>query len=200
MTELLFNRNDLSRVLAAQEEAISKEVDALDEDQILNSSHSDLCQYFVEKCTVDPVRINEENIQVNYGDTQVDVSQRFEYAVFDRSRPALVTGTRIAIFVPFEGDKELFYCQPSTMTYNPPRATVRGSELAFVYDRTISDAASVRGEFDRDLKSLKQYLGWIERDVSKFNGSIEDKVSHFISARRDKLLHDRGIVESLGDC
>ena len=58
MIEFLFDRDDLSRVLAPQEEAISKEVDALDEDQIHNSSHSDLCQYFVEKYTVDPVRIN----------------------------------------------------------------------------------------------------------------------------------------------
>ena len=185
-------------MLAAQEQAISKEVDALDENQILNSSHSDLCQYFVEKYTVDPVRIDEEGIQVDYGDAQVDVSQRFEYAVFDRSRPAIVTGTRIAVFVPYEGDKQLFDCQPSTFTHNPPRAIVRGREVAFVYDRTVSDAANVRGEFDRELTTLKNYLGWIERDVTPFNDSIEDKASQLISGRREKLLHDRGIVASLG--
>ena len=198
MTKLLFNRNDLSRVLAAQEQAISKEVDALDENQILNSSLSDLCQYFVEKYTVNPIRIDEEGIQVDYGDTQVDVSQRFEYSVFDRGRPALVTGTRIAVFVPYEGDKQLFDCQPSTFTSNPPSAIVRGREVAFVYDRTISDAANVRDEFDRDLTTLKKYLGWIERDVTQFNDSIEDKANQLISGRREKLLHDRGIVASLG--
>ena len=198
MTELLFNKNDLSRVLAAQEQAISKEVDALDENQILNSSHSDLCQYLVEKYTVDPVRIDEEGIQADYGDAQVDVSHRFEYAVFDRSRPTYVTGTRIAIFVPFEGDEDLLECQPSRFTLNPPRAKIRESELVFVYDRTVSDAAHVQGEFQRNLDSLKQYLGWIEHDVNQFNRTIEEKASQFLSVRREKLLHDRGIMESLG--
>ena len=198
MTELLFNRNDLSRVLAAQEQAISKEVDALDENQILNSSHSDLCQYFVEKYTVDPVRIDEEGIQADYGDAQVDVSHRFEYAVYDRSRPAFVTGTRIAFHVPFEGDKQLLDCHPSTTTSNPPRATLRGSELVFTYDRTVPDTLKIGDEFRRDLANLKKYLGWVESDVNQFNGTIEEKASQFIFARRDKLLHDRDIVESLG--
>ena len=198
MTELLFNKNDLSRVLAAQEQAISKEVDALVENQILNSSHSDLCQYLVEKYTVDPVRIDEEGIQADYGDAQVDVSHRFEYAVFDRGRPAYVTGTRIAIYVPFEGDKDLLSCQPSTFTYNPPRAKIRGSDLVFVYEGTVSDAANVQVAFERDLSSLKQFLSWVERDVNQFNGSIEEKASQYISVRREKLLHDRNIVNSLG--
>ena len=198
MTKFLFNMNDLRGVLAAQEQAISKKVDALDENQILNSSHSDLCQYFVENYTVDPVRIDEEGIQVDYGDAQVDVSQRFDYAVFDRSRTASVTGTRIAFFVPYEGDKQLFDCQPSTFTDNPPRAIVGEREVTFVYDRTVSDAENVRGEFDRDILQLKKYLAWIERDVTRYNNSIEGKAGQLVSERRQKLLHDRGIVESLG--
>ena len=198
MTKLLFNRNDLSGVLAAREQAMSKEVDALDENQILNASHSDLCQYFVENYTVDPVRIDEEGIHVDYGEAQVDVSQRSDYAVFDRSRTASVTGTRIAFYVPYEGDKQLFDCQPSTFTDNPPRAIVGEREVTFVYARTVSDAKNVRGEFDRDIRELKKYLGWIERDVTRFNNSIEGRASQLVSGRREKLLHDRGIVESLG--
>ena len=198
MTALLFNRHDLRGVLAAQEQAISKEIVSLDENRLLNSSHSDLCQYFVAKYTVDPVILNEEGIQADYGDAQVDVSHRFEYAVYDRSRPAYVTGTRIAVFVPFEGDTQLLDCKPSTFTYNPPRATIRGNSLVLIYDRPVSDAANIRDEFQRDLGLLKQFLGWVEHDVNQFNITIEEKASQFISARREKLLHDRGIVENLG--
>lgn len=198
MTDLLFNRYELRKVLEAQEQAISQEVSALGENQLLNSSPADLCQYFVAKYTIDPVKIDEDRIQADYGDAQIDVSQRFEYAVFDRSGPAYVTGTRVALFVPFEGDKQLLDCQPSTFNYSPPRATVQGNDVVFVYDRTVSDAASIRNEFDRDLGGIKKYLGWIERDVSQFNASIEAKANQFISARREKLLHDRSIVQGLG--
>ena len=185
-------------MLDAQEQAISKEVGSLDENRLLNSSPSELCQYFVEKYTVNPVRIAEDEIQADYGDAQIDVSHRFDYAVFDRSQPSLVTGTRIAFYVPSDGDKQLLDCRPSTTTLNPPRARLRGSELVFVYDRTVPDTSKIGAEFRRDLASLKQYLGWVERDVNQFNETIEEKASQYISARREKLLHDRGIVENLG--
>ena len=198
MADLLFNRYDLRQVLESQEQAISKEVATLGENQLLNSSPVDLCQYLVEKYTIDPVKIDEGRIQADYGDAQVDVSQRFEYAVFDRNTPTYVTGTRVALFVPFTGDQRLLDCQPSTFTYSPPRAEVRGNDVVFIYDRTVSDTANIRNEFDRDLSKFKKYLNWIERDVNQFNQGIKDKADQFISARREKLLHDRNIVEGLG--
>lgn len=198
MADLLFNRTELRDVLNSREQAISKEVAGLDENQLLNSSPADLCRYFVEKYSFEPVSIDEGGIQADYGDAQIDVSQRFDYAVYDRGRPRYVTGTRVALFVPFEGDRELLHCSPSRFDYNPPRARVQSNDVAFVYDRTVTDTARIGDEFGRDLSSLKKYLEWIESDVNQFNNSIEQKVDRLISERRKKLLHDRNIVESLG--
>ena len=86
MTTPLFRDADLRSVLAGQELAMSKEISSLSEDRVLNTSPVDLCDYFVEKYKVEPVVIDESGIKVDYGDAQIDVSQRFEYAVFDRSR------------------------------------------------------------------------------------------------------------------
>ena len=198
MTQPLFNKHELSDVLASHEQAMSKEIASLKENQVLNSSHSDLCEYFVEKYIINPVLVDEENIQVESGDAQVDVSGRFEYAVFDRSRPYYVTGTNITVHVPFTGDRDLLDCYPSTTRFNPPRASVRDGELVMIYDRTVPDASSIGEELKRDLAKLKEYLGWIEADVNQFNSTIDEKVDQLISTRREKLLHDRGIVENLG--
>ena len=198
MTNLLFSNYYLESVLDRQDQNLSSEVASLSEDQVLNSSPDDLCKYFVEKYTVEPVVIDETAIEIDYGAAKVDVSHRIEYNVFDRSTPTLVTGTRITFFVPFSGDPELFKCKPSSFSLNPPRGEIRGSQLIFTYDRTIQDAPAIEGEFERARKNVKDYLGWIARDVEQFNSTIYGKASQHITARREKLLQDRGLVERLG--
>ena len=198
MPELLFRNSDLSSVLSGQEQVLSQEIGSLAEAQVLNSSLEDLSDHFVEKYWIAPIEIDESGIQADYDDAQVDVSHRFEYAVFDRSRPTYVTGTRITFYVPFSGDPQLFKCRPSTHHLSPPRATIRGNELLFVYDRTTQEAQNIRNEFERDIKIVKEDVVSIASDVQTFNSTIRQKATQLIRERREKLLQDRGTVENLG--
>ena len=198
MTDLLFNRHDLRDALDSQERTIAKEVASLGENQILNSSPSDLCGYFVEKYTVETIVIDEERIQADYGDVQIDVTGRFDYGQRPGGGRTLVTGTRIVFYVPFQGDEDLLYCRASTHLLSGVRAAVRKNELIFMYDRTVKDAARIQAEFQQDLERLKRTLGFIKADVCKFNASIEERVNQLIVSRREKLLNDRGIVKNLG--
>ena len=115
---------------------MSNEIGSLSEDRVLNTSPEKLCDYFVEKYSIDPLVIDESGIQIDYGDAQVDVSHRFEYAVFDRSRPTYVTGTRISFFVPFSGDAELFKCRA---VHLQPQPSTRSSPWQRIGVRTRSD-------------------------------------------------------------
>ena len=198
MTDFLFSGADLRDVLVGQERAMANEIGSLSEERVLNTSPEQLCDYFVEKYRVEPLAIQRSGIQTDYGDAKIDVSQRFEYAVFDRDVPAYVPGTRISFFVPFSGDSELFRCRPSTFSLNPPRGVVRGNELVFVYDRTTQDVANVGTEFKQELKSVQQHLDRIAEQVEQFNTTVLSNASQGIGARREKLLQDRGIIEGLG--
>ena len=184
MTERLFCGADLRDVLTAQEQALSKEIGSLSEDRVLSTSLVDLCDYFVEKYRVEAVVIDESEIKVDYGDAQIDVSRRFEYAVFDRSGPAYVTGTRITFFVPFSGDPGLFKYRPSTFSLNPPRGVIRGNELVFSYDRTTQDVPNIGSEFEQEKQRVKQNLSTITNQVEQFNSTIRPKVSQHIGDRR----------------
>ncbi|MDE0463338.1 MAG: hypothetical protein OXH93_13060 [Caldilineaceae bacterium] len=198
MTDRLFRNADLSDVLAGQEQTMANEVGSLSEERVLNTSPEVLCDYFVEKYRVEPLAIDESGIQVDYSDTQIDVSRRVEYAVFGRSGPIHVTGTRITFFVPFSGDPELFKYRPSTFSLSHLQGVVRGNELMFVYKRTTQEAPNIRSEFKRELQSVQQHLSWIADQVEQFNSTIRTKASQNIGARREKLLQDRGIIEGLG--
>ena len=198
MTELLFRGSNLSDVLIRQELYLASEIGALAEERVLNTSPEDLCDYFVDKYVVNALEIDESQIHMDYGDTQIDISHRIDYAVFDSSRPAYVTGTRFTFYVPFTGDAKLFECRPSTFDLNSPRASVQRNELVFVYDRTSQDAPNVTTEFERDRQNLRRSVKRIAHDVEQFNSTLRQKASQLIGNRRKKLLQDRGLVENLG--
>ena len=97
MTNPLFRGGDLRNALIAQEQEMLEKIGSLSENQVLDTLEDDLCNYFVEKYRVNPLQIDETCIQVDYGDAEIDISQRIDYAVFDGSRPAYVKGTRITV-------------------------------------------------------------------------------------------------------
>ena len=198
VADLLFQKCHLESSLTGQDRALQDEVNSLSEDRVLNTSLEDLCNYFVEKYRIVAPEIDESGIQVEYGDAKINVRGRFDYDLFGTGGPVYVTGTKITFYVPFTGDHELFYCQPSKFTLSPPRAAVRANELVFAIERAAEHADAIPSEFDREKNNVKEYLEWIARDVEPFNSSIREKASERIGARRQKLLRDRGLVEKLG--
>ena len=198
MRDQLFSSPDLGSVLTRQEKTLSDEIGSLNEDRNLNASPEDLCNYFVDKYSVESLEIDESNIQADYGDAQVDISQRIEYAVFGRNIPTYITDARLTFYVPFTGEPMLFNCWPSSFNLNPPRAAVGTNELVFTYDGTTQDCPKIILEFDRDIENGKGYLRAIARNVAQFNSTIRGKARECITARRDKLLHDRGLIENFG--
>lgn len=109
-----------------------------------------------------------------------------------------MAGTAVTFFIPFEGEADLFKCQPSTYTTAPPHADVVGNEIHIRYEKTEHDPQRLRSEFDRELGEIKRYLGWIRNDLTGFNAKLRQKAGSRIEARRSKLLKDQGLVAGLG--
>ncbi len=198
VSEALFSSRDLRDVLSGLERSLSREVESLDESRVLGASPEDLSTYLVEKFYVDEIHIYEEQVHMDYGDARIDVTNHFDRFVSDRTDPFYVTGTRITFFVPYTGDRELFSCRPSRSTLSPPRGAVGDGELVLVYERTREGAATIRSEFDRDLANVRRYVDFVASDVAAFNSSLRETANRRLEERREKLLEDRGLVESLG--
>ena len=198
LAELLFSRNELSAVLQNLEQKTIRAIDAFDANRMLNSSIDDLVEYFFEENKVELIRILADAITVDQNEAKIDVSRDSSRHIFDRSQPFYLDGTRVTFFVPYEGEKDLFFCRPSTFNFNPPRATVTKTEAQFAYERLDHNAEAVKSEFGRDLANLREYLGWVERDVNQFNSQLMQKIRQRVEWRRQKILNDQGLVASLG--
>ena len=73
---------------------MADEIGSLSEARVLHTSPEELCDFFVEKYRVEPRVMDGSEIQADYGDAQIDVSQSIDYAALDQSRPTRVTGTQ----------------------------------------------------------------------------------------------------------
>lgn len=196
--ELLFTRSDLSAVLQNQKHEAVRAIDAFDASRLVSTGVDDLMEHFLEEYKVEVIKILDDQTAVDQTEVKIDVSQDRSRFIDDRSQPIYLDGTRITFFVPYEGDRNLFYCRPSTFDYNPPRVVVGQAEIQFIYDRLNHNAEAVKSQFDSDLGKLKRYLSWVERDVNQFNQELTQKIRQRIEWRKDKVLKDRGLVSSLG--
>lgn len=194
----LFSDKDLRAVLDARQKQMFAEIDGIETNRLLNTSVEDLEQYFEDQYRLDAPVLREEDIYVDQAEIQIDVRHDQNRIIHDKSRPFYVTGTRITYSVPFDGNADLFACAPSARSSMPPQAEITGNELHVRYDNTNHDPERLRNEFDRNLDQIRQYLRWINNDISTFNRDLRQKAKGRIEARRAKLLKDQGLVASLG--
>lgn len=83
----------------------------------MNTSEADLIQWLTNKLRLDVPEIQESDIYVtNHGETKVDVSRDPMRAIYDRSQPFYIPGTKTIIAVPFTGDVDFFDIRPSTFS------------------------------------------------------------------------------------
>ena len=198
MNEPLFFGRRLSDALRNLDAKLLSEINVLEEDRILGTPEQELCSYFVEKYKVNTIQIDDSKIQVEPGDVEIDVSKRMEYVAYGDPGPVYATGTRMTYYIPFTGDAQLFELRPSTQSSAIPRAEVRVSELVMVYEEPPATVSRIQETFTSDLETLKDYLEWVEEDITPFNASLFKKVYESIRGRRDKLLKDRKIAEQTG--
>ena len=194
----LFAEYDLREVLQRQEARLFEEIDKLGGEQLLNTPIEDLCDYFEQQYKVHPPQLREDEITVEQHETDVDVSRDPLRSIPGLHGPVYVKGTKVQYFIPYEGDQELFKCQPSRFSFSPPRGRIEAGEITLTFVLLEHNVNKVKTEFERALTQIEDHLEWINSDVSQFNATLRDKIRRHIENRRQKLLKDQDLVASLG--
>ncbi len=200
MQDILFYQNGYLRdFLENRKIAIKEEVEGQDLDYLLSVSETDYCKYLADKYVLDIPIIKDDEICVHsQKEIDIDVSQDFQRAVFDRSRPAYVKGLAVTVAVPFSGDGELFHYRPTTSSLNPPRGEVIGQEIHLTYKEVKHDAEQLKKNYLGTVNQVKHSLQSTCADVNSFNSQLETLINQVVLQRKKKLLDNQGLVASLG--
>jgi len=194
----LFEYNDLSKVLEHRWRTMLGEIAKIPEEQLLASDTEILCDHYVDEYSIDPPVLRRDEITTSIQETTLDVRNDRRRVIFDRSKPFIVAGTQVTFHVPFDGDGEFFRYRPNRFTMTHHRGSIFGQELVMGYTRTDHDAEAVKQEFARDLNAIENSLKNAGVMIHEFNQSLRQRSRNAIEQRRQKLLADRNMVESLG--
>jgi len=195
---LLFRNSNLREFLENRKRELFQEIQDQDTNYILNVHVTDLCNHLNNKYRLNVPVLDEEKITVDKQEKDIDVSKDPNRDILDISKPCYLKGTRIRFFIPFSGDSNLFLYQPSMFTFHPPGAAIKGSELCMLFDGIDQDFEKVKQDLNKRLNEVKEWLGWVAKDIAQFNGSLAKEIETKIKNRREKLLKDRGLVANLG--
>lgn len=197
--DCLFADAHLSDVTRQCEQKMFQEIDGFEGNYLLNTSIEDLCDYLENKYRLEPPVLKQDETYIaNHGEMDVDVRYDPNRWIDDKSKPFYVKGTFAEFAVPFVGDQGLFRFQPSQSYMTTIQGIIKGTEVRLTYTRTDHNGEAMRADFDRNIKMIAEYLGWISNDAAPFNSGLRDKARQRIEWRRDKLLKDQGMTTALG--
>ncbi|ALP66610.1 hypothetical protein AN416_21700 [Paraburkholderia caribensis] len=147
---------------------------------------------------MDVPTIEREAITVDQRETRMDVSNDPMRYISDRSQPFYVSGTLIEAEMPFSGDEEFFFVQPTSFSLNPPRGEIRGGSLFTQIHGTGLQPEQVKQQIETTLSEIQTNLDRLRASADQFNRTIVSQAQSAIATRKQKLLKDRNLVANLG--
>jgi len=196
--DFLFHKGDWFATREGCTKKLTSAIDSINGDELLNTSTVDLVRHLVSEYQFDVPKIFPDDLVVDQRETKIDVSQDRMRFIDDRSRPFYISGTSVDVEIPFTGNKVGFSIQPSTRSFNNPRAHVGDRVLKFSVAGAGLTADAVKQEIDRTITSISQHLAWLENDARSYNAGLEAIATQAIDRRKEKLLKDRSLVAGLG--
>jgi hypothetical protein len=201
----LFADFDLSDSLRANQAGIQEQVDRIPKDQFLNSPYDDVIEHLVSQNTIEPLTIYEDRIVASEpSECKIDVSGDPNRFIRDTSRPFHIPGHEISIEIPFSGDHNLLRAKTSTWSSVFPTGEIRqgrdgiGKIVMIFRQPHDADPNQIKTDLDRNLKIIKEYVGWSKSQVDAFNQSIPGLVKRAVDFRREKLKKQNSITDLLG--
>jgi len=195
--QYLFSEADMFSVIENQKAAATKKVQQVSTAQLQATPEGELVSQLVEQLRLN-VPVMKQPYVAESGEAQVDVSRDPRRAIFDRSGPFYVLGTKTVIAVPFEGDRELFRVQPNTFSTMKPMAELAGNEIRLTYEQAEPNSEAIKAAYTKTLQEIEQYLGWQRPSAEDFNTQLEGLIRQGVSERKQKLAAGAAMIGSLG--
>lgn len=185
MGDLLFFKHELSAVIDNQRKKLIEELDRVSDQQLLNTTASDLQSYAVEKYCIDLPQLGEPIVDQKR--TKITVGRFGEdYGYGGRDSGIQVDAERFTLEVPYTGDEILFWCRGSTWNSSPPQGSVNPRLVSTAVTLREPNAEKINNEFERFIRDLEQWLEFLRPDVDRWNASIRAVVDSHVGERRKR--------------
>jgi hypothetical protein len=197
LPELLFFGGNTYESFEHRKAEARRTIVGLDREEVVGGNADEIVAKIVSRHALSVPTLHEDHKHAEREEIKVDVSQDPNRLIIDRSRPHEIDAMRITIWVPFDGDSDLFRLQPSTFNFNPPRGEISGKEVGFVFVDPNPTSEKINAEFSSWLADVKQHLSWHQPEVAKFNTNLAGIARQDITARQQKLSTTENLLAGL---
>ncbi len=195
----LFFEEDLDAQLRQRKGTVPETVDQIPKDQFLISNDQELVDHVVARLRVEPLVLHEGAMTMGQNETRVDVSRDHRrFFIPGHSGPYFIPGTRVDIDIPFTGEKWIFRHRTNPWSTVLPRAEVRPGQLRLSISQPHdADPAEFKSIYERELKLIREFVGYSYKQVVVYNESLPNLVQQSINHRRDRIGRHKNIATLL---
>jgi hypothetical protein len=184
----------MDEVVANRARLLQNEIDAEDEDYILNVSETDYVSHLGEKYAFNAPVLDVDGIYVD---------DRRQLEIDVRDDPRYIGGRlkalSITFAVPYTGDADFFSYQPNPHLMYDFEAQIGKRHVRFEWRGGVGESTErIESGYKRTLQAIATELERLKSQADNWNAGLEDRVLQLLAQRRERILSDRDVVESLG--
>jgi hypothetical protein len=189
--DTLFVEENLNAALEGHARGLDEEIEKAPEEHLLQVDGDEWAAALASRYAIEAPELKRAELWMDAPEEiKVDVSQDWNRAITDPSRPVYIPGHRVKVHIPFSGEKDVFKFAPSSRTTTYPRASLREGELVQTIEYPADAPRDVRAEADGLIASVDRYLGWARGDVETFNATLENRARTAIQRRRERVRQE----------
>lgn len=201
----LFAHAYLSDALRSHSEKITKRVQQISESIIRARPDGEMIDELAEELRIGPLVMDRAGARMAREEIQIDVRGDPRRDIFDQGRPVLIPGIKVVVSVPFSGDNELWYLQPSSFQLSAPKGTVHlnsgdgGGELDLAFKQPADEPLEqIKSAVDRRLNDIEFFIDSQARDLEGYGSQLRSHIASAIADRRSRLTKHDGLASLLG--
>jgi len=195
----LFCTYDFSAAVRGAPAKLAQAIDRLDEAQLFQSDQDKLLGDLIDEHRINVPALDLGAVERSQREVDIDLSHDpREQFMRDLRGPYYVKATEVSFRVPFHGDKDVFYCRPSSFSLNPPYADIESEAVVVRVVRRDQNAEEFRKSFDSTIAQIKQALDQLRHDCVGLEDKLKNLAITQLAKRREKREKDRSLIDDLG--
>tara|TARA_B100000809_G_scaffold264413_1_gene320179 strand:+ start:2013 stop:3218 length:1206 start_codon:yes stop_codon:yes gene_type:complete len=190
MMENLFNKHYLQDFINDYRKKLNEDIDSL---EITDSTNTeDIISNLKSRATIHPINIREPKPSEPRETTrqrQNDWGESYSQKVYE-----------IYVTIPFDGNKDLFYCMPysSTVVYLDKGVNITSNHISAKIVLTELDSTKFNSEVNGIIGTLKTNLPQIHSEIKLWNDSLDSFIRQSIEKRKGVVSKKHSFMEQIG--
>lgn len=186
----IFNKYYLGDFISAYKKGLLEKIDKL---EITDSTDvNNLVKRLMAEFTIYPLAVKEANPS-EPTETHIGTSDSFGRAYSKKV-------FQIKVTIPFDGNKDLFYCMPSssTIVYIDESVSIHSWHVSATITLEDLDSIKYQNEINKIIGNLNSNIPRVNSEIAPWNSDLENQIKSLLEQRKGVVSKKFDFMEKIG--